>query len=145
MPLGCVAAARNLLSTLTANMTGTKDALGRIASRFDGVVEGVACAGTRIESKTYCVGSRAFLFVGAADPTVVRFKVKSLAVAARKAGAEVGAGGWAKLVLDGPLPARLPDFVAESYALMGGGKATARGAAGKAPRRSARKKKVKRK
>jgi len=117
-------------------MAGTKDTLRRIASGFEGVVEGVACAGTKIESKTYCVDGRAFLFVSAADPTTVRFKVASLAAAARKAGAEVGAGGWAKLVLDG-LPTRLPDFVAESYALVG--------AAGKAPRTAARKKKAKRK
>jgi hypothetical protein len=116
-------------------MAGPKDALGRIASRLDGVTEGVACAGTKIESKTYCVGGRAFLFVGAADPTVVRFKVASLAAAARKAGAEAGKGGWAKLVLDGALPARLGDFVAESYALVGGGKATPRSVPGKNTKR----------
>ena len=126
-------------------MTGTKDALRRIASRFDGVVEGVACAGTKIESKTYCVGDRAFLFVSAAEPPAVRFKVASLAAAAKKAGAEVGAGGWAKLILDGALPAGLPDFIAESYALVGGGKVRVGGTVGKARRGAVRKKKARRK
>lgn len=117
-------------------MASTKETLRKIASRFDGVEEGVACAGTKIESKTYCVRGRAFLFVGAAEPTVVRFKVGERAAAAKKAGAEVGAGGWAKIVLDGAPPAGFADLVAESYALVGGGKA---------PRGAAPKKKAKRK
>ncbi|HEX5135724.1 MAG TPA: hypothetical protein VFY93_02040 [Planctomycetota bacterium] len=122
-------------------MAGTKEALRRITSRFDGVVEGVACAGTKIESKTYAVRGRAFLFVGAAEPTVVRFKVGASAAAAKKAGAEVGAGGWAKIVLDGALPAGLDGLVAESYSLAGGGKAPA----GRAARSTTRKRKAKRK
>ena len=117
-------------------MPRAQTALKKIVSRLDGVVEGVACAGTKLESKTYCVGGRAFLFVSASEPTTIRFKVASLAGAAKRAGAQVGAGGWSRLLLDGEIPAGLAELIAESHALMGGGRAPAKGAPGRAPRKA---------
>lgn len=93
-------------------------AIHAVASRLEGVVEGVACAGTKAEAKTYCVGGQAFLFVSRAEPVTVRFKVSTSAARATKAGAIVGAGGWTKLVLANALPAGFAEWVAESRSLL---------------------------
>jgi hypothetical protein len=54
----------------------------------------------------------------------VRLKLDRSAAEARKLGAQVGAGGWAKVESDGMPPAAvLKRWVAESYGLIGGARA----------------------
>lgn len=111
-----------------------------MASRFEGVTLGVACPGTKVESKTYCVKGKAFLFVSRDDPIVLRFKVSATAAKAKTARVEVGAGGWSKLVLDGALPADFREWVAESHSLVGGSPRKAP-TASKSPRKPSSKRK----
>ena len=99
-------------------------ALRSIASRLPGVEQGIACKGTSLESVTWQVRKKAFLFVG---PSAARLKLSgSLAearrLAAKQAGIEVGAGGWVKLALDekGPPAAVLERWVGESHAQYAG-------------------------
>jgi hypothetical protein len=90
--------------------------VARLATRHDGVTVGVACAGTAVESRTYRVGDKAFLFVGKRD---LRFKLDGSVAAATAAGVDVGKGGWAKLSIEsGRLPRQLDAWIAESYQLM---------------------------
>lgn len=92
--------------------------LAKIALALPDVGQGVACAGTPIESRTFTVRNRAFLFVSAKD---VRLKLAASAAAATARGIAVGAHGWIKLPLDGLPPVRiLSAWIAESYALCAG-------------------------
>lgn len=78
---------------------------------------GIACAGTALESRTYRVKGKAFLFVSREH---LRLKLESSIGEARQHGAEVGTGGWTKLALDAlPSGALLKRWIAESHALLG--------------------------
>jgi hypothetical protein len=98
-------------------------ALRKLALAHPGTEEGIACAGTAVESRTIRVGGKAFLFL---RPTELRLKLsKSLPEARKLAGkdpsrCEAGAGGWVKLTLrsDEKKPAPfLAAWIAESYGL----------------------------
>ena len=93
--------------------------LAAIARKLPGVGEGVACAGTALESRTYTVNGKAFLFVAKKD---ARLKLTTSAAGARAAGFAVGSNGWVKLPL-GELPAAatVKRWIAESHAAIGGG------------------------
>jgi len=95
----------------------------KAAKALPDVGEGVACAGTSIETRTFTVHGKAFLFVGAKN---LRLKlVRSAGEAgdfAKRPGSaiQIGAGGWTTIRLaDGEVPADavLRRWVAESHAL----------------------------
>lgn len=92
--------------------------LAAIARALPDVTEGVACAGTALESRTFQVGGKAFLFLSA---KLARLKLAASAADAKRRGAEVGANGWTKLALDALPPAAVcKRWVAESHALLAG-------------------------
>ncbi|HEX6885999.1 MAG TPA: hypothetical protein VF530_21675 [Planctomycetota bacterium] len=92
--------------------------LAKIALALPDVEQGIACAGTALESRTYRTGKSAFLFVSAKD---ARLKLEASAAEARKLGFQVGTGGWVKLSLEAlPAAAVLRRWVAESHALVHG-------------------------
>jgi len=73
------------------------------ATKLPDVVTGIACEGTALESTTYNVDGKAFLFVGAKDARLKR------------------ASGWVKIDLAAPPPdADVKAWVAESHALFAG-------------------------
>jgi hypothetical protein len=78
----------------------TEQALRKIAIRYPGAEEGIACKGTKVESPTFMVGKRAFLFV---NSTVARLRLGESQKSAAKLAAKepnrynVGAGGWSKI------------------------------------------------
>lgn len=95
--------------------------LGVIAKSLDGVGEGVACAGTALESRTFRVNGKAFLFVSRKE---ARLKLASSLSEAARLGCAAGANGWVKIALDAPPAAKvLKRWIAESHALLGGGNA----------------------
>jgi hypothetical protein len=87
------------------------------AQAMPGVEVGVACAGTALEKRTYKVGGKAFVFLGAKD---VMVKLGPSIAAAKKLGCSPGANGWTKVVFgpEAPREAILVRWIAESYALM---------------------------
>jgi hypothetical protein len=90
--------------------------LDRIARSLAEVEVGVACAGTSLESRTWKVGGKAFLFVSKKD---VRLKLGVSADDARARGFAVGKTLWATLPLDALPPERvLAKWIAESHAAM---------------------------
>ncbi len=90
--------------------------LAAIAMSLPDVTTGVACGGTPIESRTFLTNKKAFLFVSKKD---VRLKLAASAGDAKKAGCEVGANGWVKILLDAmPATAALKKWIAESHSLM---------------------------
>ena len=90
--------------------------LASLAAALPDVTRGVACAGTALESHTFNVNKKAFLFVSKKD---VRLKLGESAAKAKSLGFEVGANGWVKIPLaDLPVAAVLKKWVAESHALM---------------------------
>lgn len=94
--------------------------LGAIARALPGVGEGTACAGTALESRTWTVNGKAFLFVAKKD---ARLKLTTSAAVAHTNGFAVGANGWVKLPLDElPPAATVKRWIAESHAAIGGGK-----------------------
>lgn len=96
-------------------------ALATIALALPDVTQGVACAGTALESRTYCVGGKAFLFVSGKD---ARLKLADSAADATALGLLVGANGWVKLSLAAlPPPAVMARWIGESHALLAGGAA----------------------
>lgn len=112
--------------------------LGSIALELANVDEGVACAGTALESRSYRVNKKNFLFLSA---NVARFKLDASSAEAKGLGCEVGANGWVKLSLDALPPASVVRrWIAESHALCGGasGRSGARARAA-APKRSTKK------
>ena len=98
--------------------------IAAVALALPGVEQGIACAGTALESRTYRVNRKAFLFV---SKDHARFKLDRSIADARKRGADVGGGGWTKVALDElPPPAVLKRWIAESHGLMSGGRASKR-------------------
>jgi hypothetical protein len=108
--------------------------LAALALALPGVTRGIACAGTALESRTFGVGKRAFLFVSAKE---ARLKLDASAADATAAGYPVGASGWVKLPLAQLPPiAVLRRWIAESRALVAGDDAPA--AAATPPAKKAR-------
>src|SRR5262245_7280694 len=103
--------------------------LRKLALRHPGTEEGVACAGTALESRTVRAGKRAFLFL---RPGELRLKLReSLPEAAKLASKDsnsysVGANGWVKAAFDaGGVPLdTLAKWIDESYRLIAGGTAS---------------------
>src|SRR5262245_23155435 len=94
------------------------DVLKAIAARLPQVEKGVACEGTSLEATTFKANKKAFLFLGKGH---ARFKLKESVTQARKAGCEVGAGGWTKMALgpeDAPPVKLIEKWIEESYRLM---------------------------
>ena len=107
--------------------------LAKIALALPDVEQGIACAGTALESRTYRTGKSAFLFVSAKD---ARLKLEASAAEARELGFPVGTGGWVKLSLEAlPSAAVVRRWVAESHGLAHGGD-TVRKESGKAMEKS---------
>jgi hypothetical protein len=99
-----------------AKLQDAETAVGLLATQHEGVERGVACAGTALESTTYRVGKKAFLFVRKGE---IRLKLGASLEDARKRGHEVGKQGWVKIVLkEGAPPGQLDAWIAESYRLM---------------------------
>ena len=101
----------------------TEQLLAKAAKALDDVGEGVACAGTVLESKTYTVGGKAFLFLG---PKNARLKLADSAQEARalaslsNSSVRIGTGGWTTIgFADGSAPADavLRRWVVESHGL----------------------------
>lgn len=86
-------------------MNDLDKALRRIALAQEGVEEGVACEGTSLESRTFGVKKKNFLFVGSKD---IRLKLKKR--------------GWVKIARGDDVPslATLEEWIAESRALVTG-------------------------
>ena len=92
--------------------------LGSIALALPGVDEGIACAGTALESRTYRVGTKAFLFVSA---KCARFKLSASTAEAKRLGCDVGANGWVKLALEAmPSASVVRRWIVESHGLVAG-------------------------
>jgi hypothetical protein len=92
--------------------------LGKIALALPGVEQGIACAGTALESRTYLTKKKAFLFVSKKQ---ARLKLDASAPQARRSGFAVGANGWVTLALDAlPAASVLRRWVAESHSLASG-------------------------
>ena len=101
-------------------------ALRKVALRYPGTEEGVACEGTPIESRTVKARNKAFLFLTLGH---ARLKLReSLPEATRLAlkkpdQFQVGSGGWVKasLTADGSTPLDvLERWIGESYRVMAG-------------------------
>ncbi len=104
--------------------------LRSIALALPRVEQGIACAGTALESCNYRVGNKAFLFVSRKE---ARLKLSSSTSEAEKRGFKVGAGGWVTLPLDAlPAPRLAEQWVAESHAQFDGSNAAKKGSAAKA-------------
>jgi hypothetical protein len=94
-------------------------ALRAAALAHDGVEETVSCKGTAVESASFRVKKKAFLFLSDAH---VRLKLGASIAKARKLGCDVGKLGWVKVGLaDKPPPMTvLKAWIGESYALTRG-------------------------
>ncbi len=108
-----------------------------IALALPDVDQGIACAGTAVESRTFLVRKKTFLFL---SKKLMRLKLERSAADAKRRGFEVGAGGWVKLDLDGlPPQPILKAWIAESYSLYSGtGAAQPARASSKSGRKSGR-------
>lgn len=96
--------------------------LGSIALALPAVTEGIACAGTALESRTYSVNKKNFLFVSAKD---ARLKLSASSAEAERLGCQVGANGWVRIALGAMPPASVVRrWIAESHGLAAGGSAT---------------------
>jgi YjbR len=118
----------------------TMQALLRYALRLPDTADGVACAGTALESRTVKRGNKAFLFLRA---TEARLKLgpsqaEAAALAAKEPGRyTAGAHGWVLVKFDGkPVPLDvLQRWVQESHSLLGSGGTPAKKAS---PKRKAK-------
>jgi hypothetical protein len=89
--------------------------LAALAAALPGTTHGVACAGTSLESRTFQVQRKTFLFLSKRQ---ARLKLDASAPEARKLGLPVGANGWVTLELDAlPAATVLKRWIAESHAL----------------------------
>jgi hypothetical protein len=104
--------------------TSASDTLRKAALRQPDVEQAIACRGTALESASFKVRGKAFLFL---RPTTAMLKLgDSLAEATRLAVKEpalckVGSGAWVTIALDGDnsINAKvLAGWVAESYSIM---------------------------
>lgn len=110
----------------SARSLTTEDTLVTAASRIPGVVTGVACAGTALESRTFTIARKAFLFVGVKE---ARLKLLASLGEARKLAEQfpeavrVGGVGWVTIALHAtaglPSPV-LARWVVESHELFAG-------------------------
>ena len=92
--------------------------IAAIARSLPDVTEGIACAGTKLESVTYQVRKKSFLFVSA---TELRLKLDASVAEAQRLGFTVGANGWVTARVDVlPNLAVIRKWIAESHALAGG-------------------------
>jgi len=99
---------------------GFETALRKAALSLPDVEEGVACEGTAVESRTFKIGKKAFLFV---RPAAFMLKVDESAEAAKRLAEKdgryrIGAGGWVTVTLGSapPPPLRLiAGWMNESY------------------------------
>jgi hypothetical protein len=98
-------------------MSKTVQALRAAALRHADVEEAVACKGTAVESASFKVRKKAFLFLSASH---ARVKLDASIAKARKLGCDVGKLGWVKvdLVTKTPPLGTLRAWIAESYRLM---------------------------
>jgi hypothetical protein len=104
--------------------------LRSMALSLPNVEQGLACAGTALESHTCRIGNKTFLFVSKKE---ARLKLDSSAPEAKGLGFKVGAGGWVTLPLDGLPAAHIARrWIAESYAQIRGPIAVKKRAATKA-------------
>jgi hypothetical protein len=93
--------------------------LAKSAAALPGVTRGVACAGTALESLTFSVNNKSFLFVSKKD---ARLKLGESAAQARSMGFDVGANGWVKITLtDLPAASVVKKWLSESHGLMTAG------------------------
>ena len=98
-------------------------ALRQAALRHRNVDEGLACKGTVIESATFKVNGKAFLFLrpGKAMLKLAKSLGEASKLARTKAGCySVGSGGWITVDLTDPKQVSVPvlgRWIAESYAL----------------------------
>jgi hypothetical protein len=100
------------------------------ARRHPGIEEGVACAGTKLESRTVKVRGKAFAFFG---PDTLRLKLGSSLAEAQTFAAQspdacsAGAGGWVavRFAAGAPPAAVLRRWLDESHGLYAGAVATA--------------------
>ena len=101
-------------------------ALRRAALRQADVEESVACRGTPIESATFKVGGRAFLFLksGRVMVRLDRSLAEASKLAGKKPGAfKVGSGGWTTVTYEDPshIPIKtLEKWIGESYRVLAG-------------------------
>jgi hypothetical protein len=90
--------------------------LDRIALALPDVEQGIACAGTSLESRTYQTRKKAFLFVAKKQ---ARLKLGASVEQAEKMGFAAGANGWVTLPLDAlPSASIAKRWIAESHALV---------------------------
>jgi hypothetical protein len=96
----------------------------QIAESFPDITRGVACKGTKLESTTFGVKRKVFLFVrDQSDPVELRMKLAASAGEAQKLAAtdkrvSIGAKNWAKLSFsptDPPALELVQRWIAESY------------------------------
>ena len=96
--------------------------LRAIALALPDVEQGLACAGTALESRTYNVRKKSFLFVSNSQ---ARLKLDASAAEARKLGFGVGANGLVTLPLEQlPVAAVVKRWISESYGLIAEGSAS---------------------
>ena len=89
---------------------------GTIALALPEVEQGIACAGTALESRTYQVKKKSFLFI---SKDQARLKLHASASEARKLEFTVGANGWVTVPLNAlPAAAVMKRWIAESYSLV---------------------------
>ncbi|MBK7645051.1 MAG: hypothetical protein IPJ19_18725 [Planctomycetes bacterium] len=89
-----------------------------IALALGDVEQGLSCAGTALECRSFLVKKQAFLFLSEEH---LRLKLGRSVAQAKKRGVAVGAAGWIKLDLDDlPPQPMLKAWIAESYALFAG-------------------------
>lgn len=106
----------------------TMAALRKWANADGPVAEDVACKGTALESTSFKLGGKAFLFVQPKPGAfVVRLKLGGALTEAKRLGYDVGANGWVKGTL-GPEdpPPVLAQWIGESRALTTKGAPAAR-------------------
>lgn len=112
-------------------------ALRKAALRLPDVEESVACAGTALESASFKVGGKAFLFL---RPSAAMLKLDASLAEAKAAAAsapkavKVGAGGWVTVSLADALPVpqkKLEAWIAESRVVLATSKPSGGGAAAK--------------
>lgn len=105
-------------------MPAAFEALRRAALAHPGVEEKVACRGTALESASFRVGGKAFLFL---SPGKAMVKLDgSREEASEIAACKTGAGGWTTVDLasdEAPATSLLVRWVAESRALFAAGAA----------------------